>query len=154
MSESDGQKMIAAAAAATTKKKYYKRKKRILEMFTIYYSLQGEECIMGMKRVFQKLKASVRCVKARDQYNFQMSESCPCTEADFEWWVCGSAAPLFTSLNPKHNILSAPPGHSPPQTSAQHEGCLRSAVILTLLSTYFIDNDEAILGWKHAGWKQ
>lgn len=54
-------------------------------MFTIYYSLQGEECIMGMKRVFQKLKASVRCVKARDQYNFQMSESCPCTEADFEW---------------------------------------------------------------------
>lgn len=66
-------------------KKYYKRKKRILEMFTIYYSLQGEECIMGMKRVFQNLKASVRCVKARDQYNFQMSESCPCTEADFEW---------------------------------------------------------------------
>lgn len=98
-------------------------------MFTIYNSLQGEECIMGMKRVFQKLKASVQCVKARDQYNFQKSESCPCTEADFEWWVCGSAATLFTSLNPKHNILSAPPRHNPLQTSAQHQGCLSSAAL-------------------------
>lgn len=79
-------------------------------MFTIYYSSQGEECIMGMKRVFQKLKANVRCVKARDQYNSQMSESCPCTEADFEWWVPCSAATLFTSLNPKHNILPVPWG--------------------------------------------
>lgn len=61
------------------------KRKRASEMFTMYYSSQGEECIMGMKRVFQKLKANVRCVKARDQYNSQMSDSCPCTEADFEW---------------------------------------------------------------------
>ncbi|XP_060943270.1 VPS10 domain-containing receptor SorCS1-like [Limanda limanda] len=45
---------------------------------------EGEVCIMGMKRIFQKLKTNVRCVKARDQYISQMSESCPCTEADFE----------------------------------------------------------------------
>ncbi|CAK6953117.1 VPS10 domain-containing receptor SorCS1-like [Scomber scombrus] len=45
---------------------------------------EGEVCIMGMKRIFQKLKANVRCVKARDQYISQMSDSCLCTEADFE----------------------------------------------------------------------
>ncbi|KAK7901597.1 hypothetical protein WMY93_018366 [Mugilogobius chulae] len=45
---------------------------------------QSEACIMGMKRVFQKLKANARCVKARDQYVPQKSDSCPCTEADFE----------------------------------------------------------------------
>uniref|UniRef100_A0A8C4I075 Sortilin related VPS10 domain containing receptor 1 n=1 Tax=Dicentrarchus labrax TaxID=13489 RepID=A0A8C4I075_DICLA len=45
---------------------------------------EGEVCIMGMKRIFQKLKANVRCVKARDQYISQMSDSCPCTEADFD----------------------------------------------------------------------
>ncbi|XP_035029489.1 VPS10 domain-containing receptor SorCS1 [Hippoglossus stenolepis] len=45
---------------------------------------EGEVCIMGMKRILQKLKTNVRCVKARDQYISQMSESCPCTEADFE----------------------------------------------------------------------
>ncbi|XP_032397319.1 VPS10 domain-containing receptor SorCS1 [Etheostoma spectabile] len=45
---------------------------------------EGEVCIMGMKRIFQKLKANVLCVKARNQYISQMSDSCPCTEADFE----------------------------------------------------------------------
>ncbi|XP_043992445.1 VPS10 domain-containing receptor SorCS1-like isoform X1 [Gambusia affinis] len=45
---------------------------------------EGEVCIMGMKRIFQKLRANVRCVKARDQYISQMSDSCACTEADFE----------------------------------------------------------------------
>ncbi|XP_030011391.1 VPS10 domain-containing receptor SorCS1-like [Sphaeramia orbicularis] len=45
---------------------------------------EGEVCIMGMKRIFQKLKANARCVKARDQYISQISDSCPCTEADFE----------------------------------------------------------------------
>ncbi|PWA25854.1 hypothetical protein CCH79_00001748 [Gambusia affinis] len=45
---------------------------------------EGEVCIMGMKRIFQKLRANVRCVKARDQYISQMSDSCACTEADFD----------------------------------------------------------------------
>lgn len=75
-------------------------------MFAIDYSLQGEVCIMGMKRIFQKLKANAQCVKARDQYISQISDSCPCTEADFEWWVSCSAATLFTSLNLMHNTLS------------------------------------------------
>uniref|UniRef100_A0A3Q3JXU3 PKD domain-containing protein n=1 Tax=Monopterus albus TaxID=43700 RepID=A0A3Q3JXU3_MONAL len=62
---------------------------------------EGEVCIMGMKRIFQKLKANVQCVKARDQYISQMSESCPCTEADFECdygferQVDGSCIPAF-----------------------------------------------------------
>ncbi|XP_034538274.1 VPS10 domain-containing receptor SorCS1-like [Notolabrus celidotus] len=60
-----------------------------------------ESCIMGMKRIFQKLKANVQCVKARDQYISQMSDSCPCTEADFECdygferQVDGSCTPSF-----------------------------------------------------------
>ncbi|KAM9848025.1 VPS10 domain-containing receptor SorCS1-like [Aulostomus maculatus] len=62
---------------------------------------EGEVCIMGMKRIFQKLKVNVRCVKARDQYISQMSDSCPCTEADFECdygferQVDGSCTPAF-----------------------------------------------------------
>ncbi|XP_068577030.1 VPS10 domain-containing receptor SorCS1-like [Cebidichthys violaceus] len=62
---------------------------------------EGEVCIMGMKRIFQKPKANVRCVKARNQYISQMSDSCPCTEADFECdygferQIDGSCAPAF-----------------------------------------------------------
>lgn len=89
----------------TMKAKDSKKTKKIVgirpsDMFIMHYSSQGEVCIMGMKRIFQKLKGNVRCVKARDQYISQMSDSCPCTEADFEWWVPCSAATLFTSLNP------------------------------------------------------
>lgn len=76
----------------------YARSKVTSAMFGTGDSSQGEACIMGMKRSFQKLKANVRCVKARDQYNSQMSDSCPCTEADFEWWVPRSD--IFTSLHP------------------------------------------------------
>ncbi|XP_068183865.1 VPS10 domain-containing receptor SorCS1-like [Antennarius striatus] len=62
---------------------------------------EGEVCIMGMKRIFQKLKANVRCVKARDQYVSQMSDSCLCTDADFECdygferQIDGSCSPAF-----------------------------------------------------------
>ncbi|KAK5854139.1 hypothetical protein PBY51_015235 [Eleginops maclovinus] len=62
---------------------------------------EGEVCIMGMKRIFQKLKANVRCVKTRNQYISQMSDSCPCTEADFECdygferQIDGRCAPAF-----------------------------------------------------------
>ncbi|KAM3863124.1 VPS10 domain-containing receptor SorCS1-like [Diretmus argenteus] len=45
---------------------------------------KGEVCIMGVKRIFQKLKANARCVKTRSQYISQLSDPCPCTEADFE----------------------------------------------------------------------
>uniref|UniRef100_A0A667Y410 Sortilin related VPS10 domain containing receptor 1 n=1 Tax=Myripristis murdjan TaxID=586833 RepID=A0A667Y410_9TELE len=45
---------------------------------------EGEVCIMGVKRIFQKLKTNARCVKTRDQHISQMSDPCPCTEADFE----------------------------------------------------------------------
>ncbi|XP_024280687.1 VPS10 domain-containing receptor SorCS1-like [Oncorhynchus tshawytscha] len=44
----------------------------------------GKVCIMGVKRIFQNLKPDARCVKTKDQYISQMSDSCPCTEADFE----------------------------------------------------------------------
>ncbi|XP_077351676.1 VPS10 domain-containing receptor SorCS1-like isoform X1 [Festucalex cinctus] len=62
---------------------------------------EGEVCIMGMKRIFQKLRVNARCVKAREQYIPQMSDSCPCTEADFECdygferQVDGSCTPAF-----------------------------------------------------------
>ncbi|KAM6956509.1 VPS10 domain-containing receptor SorCS1-like [Aplochiton taeniatus] len=50
------------------------------------WQLRSEDqvCIMGVKRIFQKLKTNARCVKTRDQYISQMSDSCPCTEKDFE----------------------------------------------------------------------
>lgn len=83
-----------------------KRKKNKREMLKMYYSLQGDVCIMGMKRIFHKLKVNAPCVKTRDQYISQLSVSCPCTEADFEWWVSCSAATLFTSLHPLHKSLS------------------------------------------------
>uniref|UniRef100_A0A8D3DE41 PKD domain-containing protein n=1 Tax=Scophthalmus maximus TaxID=52904 RepID=A0A8D3DE41_SCOMX len=66
---------------------------------------EGEVCIMGMKRIFQKLKANARCVKARDQYIPQMSDSCACTEADFECdygferQIDGSCTSAFCFLN-------------------------------------------------------
>ncbi|XP_055781662.1 VPS10 domain-containing receptor SorCS1-like isoform X1 [Salvelinus fontinalis] len=44
----------------------------------------GKVCIMGVKRIFQNLKPDTRCVKTKDQYISQMSDSCPCTEDDFE----------------------------------------------------------------------
>ncbi|XP_068614143.1 VPS10 domain-containing receptor SorCS1-like [Brachionichthys hirsutus] len=62
---------------------------------------EGEVCIMGMKRIFQKPKANVRCVKARDQYVSQMSDSCLCTDGDFECdygferQIDGSCTPAF-----------------------------------------------------------
>ncbi|XP_061824139.1 VPS10 domain-containing receptor SorCS1-like isoform X1 [Nerophis lumbriciformis] len=62
---------------------------------------EGEACIMGMKRIFHKLRVNGRCVKARDQYVPQVSDSCPCTEADFECdygferQVDGSCSPAF-----------------------------------------------------------
>ncbi|XP_061693675.1 VPS10 domain-containing receptor SorCS1-like isoform X2 [Syngnathoides biaculeatus] len=62
---------------------------------------EGEVCIMGMKRIFQKLRVNARCVKAGEQYISQMSDSCPCTEADFECdygferQLDGSCTPAF-----------------------------------------------------------
>ncbi|CAL8297398.1 unnamed protein product [Merluccius merluccius] len=45
---------------------------------------EGEVCIMGVKRSFQKLRSSARCVKTRQQQRGPASAPCPCTEADFE----------------------------------------------------------------------
>ncbi|XP_037553626.1 VPS10 domain-containing receptor SorCS1-like [Nematolebias whitei] len=71
------------------------------DYFTWQLHNEGEVCIMGMKRIFQKLRANARCVKARDQYISQMSDSCSCTEADFECdygferQIDGSCTPAF-----------------------------------------------------------
>uniref|UniRef100_A0A8C4ZVZ4 Sortilin related VPS10 domain containing receptor 1 n=1 Tax=Gadus morhua TaxID=8049 RepID=A0A8C4ZVZ4_GADMO len=62
---------------------------------------EGEVCIMGVKRTFQKLKGSARCVKTRDQQRARDSVPCPCTEADFECdygferGTDGSCSPTF-----------------------------------------------------------
>lgn len=92
-----GPKLVATVEAKLLN---YTGRKVTFAMFGTGDWSQGEACIMGMKRSFQKLKVNVRCVKARDQYNSQMSDSCPCTEADFEWWV----PPLIFSLHCIHLI--------------------------------------------------
>ncbi|KAF7216645.1 transcript variant X4 [Nothobranchius furzeri] len=45
---------------------------------------QGEPCLMGVKRIYRKLKPTSRCVMGK-MYSVSMtSGSCDCTEADFE----------------------------------------------------------------------
>ncbi|XP_056891309.1 VPS10 domain-containing receptor SorCS1 isoform X1 [Takifugu flavidus] len=45
---------------------------------------QGEPCLMGVKRIYQKLKPTSRCVMGKTHSVSMMSSSCECTEADFE----------------------------------------------------------------------
>ncbi|XP_036402233.1 VPS10 domain-containing receptor SorCS1-like isoform X1 [Megalops cyprinoides] len=45
---------------------------------------QGEPCIMGVKRIYRKLKPTARCVMGKDYSVTMTSEPCDCTEADFE----------------------------------------------------------------------
>ncbi|KAK6482263.1 VPS10 domain-containing receptor SorCS1-like [Huso huso] len=45
---------------------------------------QGDPCIMGMKRIYRKLKPTARCVMGRDTSFTMTSEPCLCTQADFE----------------------------------------------------------------------
>uniref|UniRef100_A0A674NNM8 Sortilin related VPS10 domain containing receptor 1 n=1 Tax=Takifugu rubripes TaxID=31033 RepID=A0A674NNM8_TAKRU len=45
---------------------------------------QGEPCLMGVKRIYQKLKPTSRCVMGKTHLVSMMSSSCECTEADFE----------------------------------------------------------------------
>ncbi|KAJ8415998.1 hypothetical protein AAFF_G00380200 [Aldrovandia affinis] len=45
---------------------------------------QGEPCIMGVKRIYQKLKPTARCVMGKDYSVTMTSEPCDCTEFDFE----------------------------------------------------------------------
>lgn len=46
---------------------------------------QGEPCLMGVKRIYRKLKPTSRCVMGK-MYSVSMTSGpCDCTEADFEW---------------------------------------------------------------------
>ncbi|XP_056109516.1 VPS10 domain-containing receptor SorCS1 isoform X3 [Rhinichthys klamathensis goyatoka] len=45
---------------------------------------QGERCLMGVKRVYRKLKAIARCVMGKTYSVTMISEPCDCTESDFE----------------------------------------------------------------------
>nr|XP_015202888.1 PREDICTED: VPS10 domain-containing receptor SorCS1-like isoform X1 [Lepisosteus oculatus] len=45
---------------------------------------QGEPCIMGVKRIYRKLKPTARCVMGKDYSVTMTSEPCLCTESDFE----------------------------------------------------------------------
>uniref|UniRef100_A0A8C9VP26 Sortilin related VPS10 domain containing receptor 1 n=1 Tax=Scleropages formosus TaxID=113540 RepID=A0A8C9VP26_SCLFO len=45
---------------------------------------QGEPCIMGVKRIYRKLKPIARCVMGKDYSVTMTSEPCECTESDFE----------------------------------------------------------------------
>lgn len=94
----------------------------------MHYS-QGEVCIMGMKRIFQKLKANARCVKARDQYIPQMSDSCACTEADFEWWVpCSAATPLPSLNSNAQDFINLQRQSLWSKPKAQQDECLKTVL--------------------------
>uniref|UniRef100_A0AAR2KZF5 PKD domain-containing protein n=1 Tax=Pygocentrus nattereri TaxID=42514 RepID=A0AAR2KZF5_PYGNA len=45
---------------------------------------QGEPCLMGVKRIYRKLKPIARCVMGKTYSVSVMSEPCDCTESDFE----------------------------------------------------------------------
>ncbi|KAJ8402772.1 hypothetical protein AAFF_G00364440 [Aldrovandia affinis] len=45
---------------------------------------QGEPCLMGVKRIYRKLKPIARCVMGQRYLATMTSESCDCTESDFE----------------------------------------------------------------------
>ncbi|XP_016124851.1 VPS10 domain-containing receptor SorCS1-like [Sinocyclocheilus grahami] len=45
---------------------------------------QGERCLMGVKRVYQKLRPIARCVMGKIYSVTTISEPCDCTESDFE----------------------------------------------------------------------
>lgn len=49
--------------------------------------LQGEPCLMGVKRIYRKLKPTSRCVMGKTYSVSMTSGPCDCTEADFEWWL-------------------------------------------------------------------
>ncbi|XP_030643265.1 LOW QUALITY PROTEIN: VPS10 domain-containing receptor SorCS1-like [Chanos chanos] len=62
----------------------------------------GQECIMGVKRTYRKLRPNSRCMKGKDSATILLTaESCPCTEADFECdygyerQIDGRCAPAF-----------------------------------------------------------
>lgn len=50
-----------------------------------YSGLQGEPCLMGVKRIYRKLKPTSRCVMGKTYSVSMASGPCDCTEADFEW---------------------------------------------------------------------
>ncbi|XP_036413192.1 VPS10 domain-containing receptor SorCS1 [Colossoma macropomum] len=45
---------------------------------------QGEPCLMGVKRIYRKLKPIARCVMGKTYSVSVTSEPCDCTESDFE----------------------------------------------------------------------
>uniref|UniRef100_A0A8B9LG68 VPS10 domain-containing receptor SorCS2 n=1 Tax=Astyanax mexicanus TaxID=7994 RepID=A0A8B9LG68_ASTMX len=45
---------------------------------------QGEPCLMGVKRIYRKLKPIARCVMGKTYSVTMTSEPCDCTESDFE----------------------------------------------------------------------
>ncbi|XP_061580245.1 VPS10 domain-containing receptor SorCS1-like isoform X2 [Cololabis saira] len=45
---------------------------------------QGEPCLMGVKRIYRKLKPTSRCVMGKAYSVTMTSGACDCTEADFE----------------------------------------------------------------------
>uniref|UniRef100_A0AAY4F0H1 PKD domain-containing protein n=1 Tax=Denticeps clupeoides TaxID=299321 RepID=A0AAY4F0H1_9TELE len=44
----------------------------------------GDPCLMGVKRIYRKLKPVARCVMGKNQSVTMISEPCDCTESDFE----------------------------------------------------------------------
>ncbi|XP_059410587.1 VPS10 domain-containing receptor SorCS1 isoform X2 [Carassius carassius] len=60
--------------------------RRCIESDYVQWDLhdQGERCLMGVKRVYRKLKPIARCVMGKTYSVTMISEPCDCTESDFE----------------------------------------------------------------------
>lgn len=58
-----------------------------LSAWLCFWTLQGEPCLMGVKRIYRKLKPTSRCVMGKTYSVTMTSVPCDCTEADFEWSV-------------------------------------------------------------------
>nr|XP_055060541.1 VPS10 domain-containing receptor SorCS1 isoform X1 [Misgurnus anguillicaudatus] len=60
--------------------------RRCMESDYVQWNLhdQGEHCLMGVKRVYRKLKATARCVMGKTYSVTMISDHCACTESDFE----------------------------------------------------------------------
>lgn len=79
---------VTRAAHLTRRKQ--KMKKKNPSVLRLALSLwirgpQGEPCLMGVKRIYRKLKPTSRCVMGKTYSVSMTSGPCDCTEADFEW---------------------------------------------------------------------
>ncbi|KAF3687128.1 VPS10 domain-containing receptor SorCS1 [Channa argus] len=77
---------------------------------------QGEPCLMGVKRIYRKLKPTSRCVMGKTYSVSMTSGPCDCTEADFECYRkvvsnnCSAGVSVEYTARKQQCPLQAPKG--------------------------------------------